>query len=50
MAALAEVQEEMKLDRLNSMITNKINCLDLIDNLMDFRLIIIIEKTENNRP
>ena len=44
MPALAENQEEIKLDRLNSMITDKINCPDLIENLTDFR--IIIEKTK----
>ena len=48
---LKEIQEEMKLDRLNLMIKSKIKCLDLTDCLMNLKIIIIekIEKIKNDK-
>ena len=47
MSTIAEIQEEMKLDILILMITNKITCLDLLDNLMDLK--IVLEKNRKNK-
>ena len=55
MSSLTKIQGEIKQmfdkasDELNLMITNKIKSLDLIDNLMGFKIIIEeIEKINNN--